>query len=72
MLLFRSEEHESRWAANVGIDVRATIPLETMWQLADIWYSDRLRPDWRRRTVADAQSVFRSLGLREPFWDLSS
>ena len=29
----------------------ATISVEQGWKLANLWYRDRLSPDWRRRTV---------------------
>lgn len=45
--------------------------LVTMWQLARIWYSDRLDPDWRRKSVAEAEDVFRELGLSGDFWRLT-
>ena len=41
------------------------------WELARIWYADRLLPEWRRRTAEEAEAVFASLGLTEDFWHLT-
>jgi Alkylmercury lyase len=70
MLAFRSEAHVDRWCEQTGIDRGAAFPLETAWQLADVWYRDRLSPDWRRRTPHEAEAVFEGLGLTGDFWKL--
>ncbi len=41
-----------------------------LWDLARIWYEQRLEPRWRRRTAEEAQAVFEGIGLTGPFWDL--
>jgi len=51
--------------------VGAIISLPTAWALAQAWYADRLSPDWRRRTMAEAQDLFNGLGLTDPFWRLA-
>lgn len=43
---------------------------EQCWQLAHAWYADKLSPDWRRKTVDEAQAVLAQIGLTGPFWDL--
>lgn len=43
---------------------------EQMWRLADVWYANRLSPDWRRRTAEEAEAVFEEIGLTGPFWRL--
>lgn len=60
------------WCARRGRPVGAVISLSTAWALAQAWYSDRLDPAWRRRTVAEAQAVFTELGLTDPFWRLAT
>jgi hypothetical protein len=70
MLAFRSEAHVDRWCEESGIGRGAAFPLETAWRLADVWYSDRMRRDWRRRTPEEAQAVFDDLGLMGEFWKL--
>ena len=71
MLLFRSEEHLENWLTERGIGRGATMTVDQQWRLADTWYSDRLEPDWRRRTPEEAQAVFARFGLTGPFWQLS-
>ena len=68
MLLFRSEEHVRAWYR--GRDLGATITTQQQWELARIWYEDRLSLEWRRRTPEEAHAVFSGLGLTGPFWNL--
>jgi hypothetical protein len=70
MLLFRSEEHVKAWYQLRGLTTGATITLQQQWELARVWYEDRLSPDWRRRTPEEAQAIFAGLGLSGPFWSL--
>jgi hypothetical protein len=72
MLLFRSEEHIEMRYRRRGIGTGATITLNQQWELARIWYADRMAPDWRRRTPEEAQAVFSSRGLTGEFWRLTS
>lgn len=60
----------SRWAACAGQPVGAIVPLPTLWELAVLWYRDRLAPDWRRRSTEEAQALFDAVGLTDPFWHL--
>jgi len=71
MLIFRSEEHIDNWCRAWSLPRGATLTLEQTWKLADLWYRDRLSPDWRRRTVEEAHDLFRSLGLTSEFWRLA-
>jgi alkylmercury lyase-like protein len=71
MLAFRSEAHVDRWCEQHDLERGAVFPLGTCWQLARAWYANRLDPDWRRRTPAEAEAVFAGLGLLGPFWRLS-
>jgi hypothetical protein len=41
-----------------------------IWALAQQWYSNRLSPDFRGRTVAQIEEIFRSLNLTSRFWYL--
>jgi hypothetical protein len=50
----------------------AVVDLPTMWQLGSVWYGDRLRDDFRRRTPEEANAIFADLGLNGPFWTLPS
>jgi hypothetical protein len=71
MLLFRSEEDIDRWNRRRGRARGATLTLDQQWELARIWYADRMAPDWRRRTPEEAEAVFASLGLTGEFWRLT-
>ena len=71
MLLFRSEEHVDRWCADRGLSRGGILTLEQLWELATVWYADRMAPDWRRRTAEEAEAVFASVGLTGPFWRLT-
>ncbi len=46
------------------------ISVEQCWALAKIWDVDRLRIDWRRKTVEEIEAIFDKVGLRGPFWSL--
>ena len=71
MLLFRSEEHVERWYRGQGIATGATLTLNQGWELARIWYADRMAHDWSRRTPEEAEAVFASVGLTGEFWRLT-
>ena len=71
MLLFRSEQHVDRWCQQWNWPRGGVFSLEQGWKLAKLWYSDRLKPDWRPMSGAEAESVFREVGLVGEFWKLS-
>jgi hypothetical protein len=68
MNLFRSEEHIERWLGDRTPG--ATIPVTTLCELAQGWWSDRLAPRWRPRTRDQNQAVLDRLGLTGAFWRL--
>jgi hypothetical protein len=70
MLAFRSEEHVERWCEAWRMPRGAILTPEQQWRLADVWYRDRLSPEWRRRTVEEAETVFAEIGLTGEFWRL--
>lgn len=72
MLFFRSEDHVRNWYEKRGATAGAILTLDQQWELARLWYSDRMSPDWRRRTPSEAESVFASLGLTGDFWSLTA
>lgn len=71
MLLFRSEEDVKAWVSERNIKHGATVPLQTLWKLAEAWYHDRLQRDWRRKTPEEIKTLFDSLGLSGEFWSLA-
>jgi hypothetical protein len=70
MLLFRSEEHVRRWYQKQGMTTGVTLTLEQQWELARLWYADRMSPEWRRRTPEEAEAAFAKVGLTGDFWRL--
>jgi len=68
MLLFRSEDHVTRWLA--GRTPGATIPITKLAELAAAWWSDRLAPDWQPHTREQNQAILERIGLSGPFWHL--
>jgi hypothetical protein len=46
----------------------AVLNLEKTWQLAQLWYGDRMATDFRGRTLDSAQVIFKQVGLTKNFW----
>jgi hypothetical protein len=70
MLAFRSEAHAAAWYERQGAPPGATMTLQQQWDLARVWYADRMSPQWRRPTPEEAEDVFAGVGLTGPFWRL--
>ncbi len=70
MLLFRSDEHLTRWCKTWKQPHGATLTLAQGWNLAKAWYGDRLSPRWRPASPEQAQKMLGSVGLRSKFWRL--
>ena len=71
MLLFRDEGHIEKWCKDWKLPRGATLTLDQSWKLAEAWYGpDRREPEWRRKTVDEAEALFAELGLTSPFWKL--
>jgi hypothetical protein len=68
MLLFRSEEHVSRWCRTWKQPRGATLTLAQGWNLAKAWYGDRLSPRWSAMSPEQAEQVFKDLGFYSSFW----
>jgi hypothetical protein len=69
MLLFRSEESVNHWCESKQLPRRPLVNLEQLWELAVIWYGNRLTAESRRPAADEMASVFASIGLTGPFWD---
>ncbi len=69
MLLFRSEEMVNRWCQARQMPRRPLITLDQLWQLAIIWYANRLTEESRRPAADEMVGIFASLGLEGSFWD---
>jgi hypothetical protein len=71
MLLFRSEEHLDGWLASGEHPSGERMSVAQQWQLAQSWFAGRARPEWTKRSAAEASAVFASAGLTGDFWSLS-
>ena len=47
-----------------------SVPLLTLWQLAQPWYRDRLDRDWMPPPTSVRQRLLDDVGLASPFWRL--
>jgi hypothetical protein len=70
MLLFRSEEHIGRWMRQWGQPRGGVLTIQQGWDLARAWYGGRMKPEWRRATLEEAETLLASLGLTGDFWGL--
>jgi hypothetical protein len=39
-----------------------------VWELAKLWYHNRLSPDYHGRSADQAADIFRQVGLTSEFW----
>jgi len=46
----------------------ALLSVEQVWELSKLWYHDRLSPEFKGRTKAEAHQIFEKLGLISDFW----
>ena len=70
MLLFRSEDHVDRWCQARDLSPGGILTPEQGWRLARGWYRDKVRPEWRRHTLEETESLLENVGLTGPFWNL--
>ena len=70
MLLFRSEQHVDRWCKQWRVPRGGILSLEQGWRLSQLWYGDRLSPDWQPMSAEQAQAVLSEVGLTGEFWAL--
>ena len=48
------------------------LTVEQVWGLSNLWYRDRLLPEFSGRTIAEAHEIFEKLGLKAKFWRFDS
>ena len=68
MLYFRSEAHLDTWLA--GRRRGAVLPISKLAELSNLWWGDRVAPDWRPHSRGQNQAILDGLGLTGAFWDL--
>ena len=61
-------ELDARWCERQHVELGATVPLATGWQLGQLWYRDRLDENWQPKTVETIRSIFATVGLTGDFW----
>jgi hypothetical protein len=52
------------------LETGETVGAARLWDLAQVWYGDRLDPDWRPRSRDESQRLLAGVGLDGPFWEL--
>ena len=70
MVFLRSEEHLQRWLDQNGWEPGASMIATTLNDLAHRWWSTRVQPDWRPRTLGESQAILDEVGLTGDFWRL--
>jgi len=67
---FRTVADARDWCRRHDFPEGATMSLPALWRFASEWYGSYLSQPWRKRSVAQAQELFRRHELVGPFWDL--
>ena len=70
MLLFRDASQVAAWSERHRIPRGDVQPVTKELELARRWYGEHLRPDWRKKSLAEARVLFAELGLVHPVWSL--
>jgi hypothetical protein len=70
LLPFRNEQDARDWSTRHRLPFGEVVSLDTTAALARMWYRRHADRDWQKWTVAEAQSIFDSVGLRSTFWNL--
>jgi hypothetical protein len=70
MLAFRSEATVHRWCDETGNPHGCVFGIDQAWELGRAWYGNKLSPDWRRATPAEAEAAFARIRLTGDFWGL--
>lgn len=53
---------------HIGQTRGEVLTLDQTWELAKLWYRDRMNPGFRGRSADEAQRIFRQLGLHSASW----
>lgn len=68
-MFFRAEGEVDQWCTTHGRKRGAILTLAHVWELAKLWYSDRMSPDFRGRTPESVRDIFNKLQLTDSFWE---
>lgn len=67
---FKSARDLEDWCRRHDLPKGAIMTLPQLWEFARDWYGHYLARPWKKRSVAEAESVFQRNGLTGPFWSL--
>lgn len=70
MLIFKDENEIDAWCQQHNKPRGEVLPIEQVWELAQIWYGNYLDIGFKRKTKEIAQSMFAQVGLTSDFWKL--
>jgi hypothetical protein len=70
--IFCDDDCVTAWLGANRYERGYVMDLATLWRLAAHWYDGRLDRGYARREPAAAAAYFESVGLRGPFWGLST
>jgi hypothetical protein len=67
---FQSHRDIDDWCERHALPKGAILSLPQLWNFACDWYGAYLDEPWKKRSVAEAQALFRRHDLTGPFWEL--
>jgi hypothetical protein len=70
MLTFKDEAQVDEWCHKHKIAKGEVHPLDKVWELAKLWYSNYLDESWTRKSPEYAETIFKTVGLTSEFWKL--
>lgn len=68
--LFCTRDHAERWTAEQAPGCGYVASAGAVWDLAKVWYGDRLDPDFRPHTRSHNQALLAERGFAGEFWNL--
>lgn len=72
VLPFRSKEEIRDWCVRHSVPHGEDVHITQVARLAKLWYGTYADPNWHKWTIAEAQAIFRSVGLVSDFWSLGA
>lgn len=70
MLIFKDENEINEWCKQHNKPKGEVLPIQQVWELAQIWYGNYLDKDFKRKTKEIAENMFEQVGLTSNFWKL--
>ncbi len=70
MLIFKDENEIDEWCKQYNKPKGEVLPIQQVWELAQIWYGNYLDTDFKRKTKEIAENMFEKVGLTSNFWKL--